>query len=512
MGQQPSSSRDSFGIVPSEPPANADKKLPPQHVNVDDPPSRKERLAVCAPILSAIRPWLFVAGHGVVWPKQSHSLINLASEVPFLEDNPPPPHIHSVLTLALRDGATQEILPFLPRVLETVQTQDNVIVMCQQGVSRSCATAIAILMCRESMSYASAFADVKAARDVCSPNAGFICQLMELHAQRQDQAKRPRVYRFVPHALHDLATNVLKPCWLTPHARIHATPAQVRRRSNGIYVYSESPLTVFLWRGQDATDANVTSATTEVHLWYLHLWGETTMPSVIVEREGAESAAFLSFVQPAALDDATIDFDDVSWTEPPRTRQVEDDLAPSDGLLDSSRKPQLRVIESVDDESWELLQEYDSSDLVPNQVGWLHVPGDRDYIWLGKACKSSWTYDVLVQRVQRDPSIQAGPITISKPRPKAKATADDNVDLNTLGPILLSADDITLIRRDREQQLNKQREYQRKHKEEEKRKRDAMAKRVQDEVVNKLVRSEVMFTLLQEHKENNKLGLSSSSR
>ncbi|KAF0765163.1 hypothetical protein AaE_003005, partial [Aphanomyces astaci] len=258
--------------------------------------------------------------------------------------------------------------------------------MCQQGVSRSCATAIAILMCRESMSYASAFADVKAARDVCSPNAGFICQLMELHAQRQDQAKRPRVYRFVPHALHDLATNVLKPCWLTPHARIHATPAQVRRRSNGIYVYSESPSTVFLWRGQDATDANVASATTEVHLPIdtVQVKGRFSFPNPIV-------AAIMSEVE------------STKSKQKPRYRKK-----PSGG----GDAAALRALQS--DEA--------QASLAPPP-----------------------------------PPQAARTPRKSKPRPKAKATADDNVDLNTLGPILLSSDDITLIRRDREQQLNKQR-------------------------------------------------------
>ncbi|ETW01746.1 hypothetical protein H310_06350 [Aphanomyces invadans] len=101
----------------------------------------------------------------------------------------------------------------------------------------------------------------------------------------------------------------------------------------------------------------------------------------------------------------------------------------------------------------------------------------------------------------------------SKNRSKAKAKGvDDDVDKNALAPTVLDADDITLIRRNREQQLNKQREYQRKHLEDEKRKREirdrqheAMVKRVEDETVNKLVRAEVMFTLLQEHKEKSKL-------
>ncbi|KAF0682686.1 Aste57867_25204 [Aphanomyces stellatus] len=82
---------------------------------------------------------------------------------------------------------------------------------------------------------------------------------------------------------------------------------------------------------------------------------------------------------------------------------------------------------------------------------------------------------------------------------------------------VLDAGDIMQIRRNREQQLNRQREHHReqqnhrKQVEEEKRKRELrekqrelMVKRVEEETVNKLVRAEVMFTLLQEHKDKTK--------
>ncbi|ETW01747.1 hypothetical protein H310_06351 [Aphanomyces invadans] len=425
MGQRASSpaavSTEAFGIVPSAPRKSIGGGRRIQQSAQDvDPPSRKERLAVCAPLLSEIRSWLFVAGHRVQWPQQPHCLVNLASEVPFEPVNPPPANIRHVLTLALRDGATQEIVPFLPRVLDAVQTarsaKDNIIVLCQQGVSRSCATAIAILMCRESLSYEQAFAQVKAARDVCSPNAGFICQLMELHAQRLDPAKRPQVFRYVPHALHDLTTKVLKPCWFSPHTRIHAPPSHVQRRSSCIYLYPVDSLMAYLWRGQDAKEADVALATQDFHKWYLHLWSEPNLPNIVVQWEGRESTAFLAWIQSSRSEGAIlVDYDDVAWSTPSLVHQDEDTTASAGSSLHplpSNAKPQFRVMESVDDESWELLRDYDSSDLLPHLVGWLHVPGDCDYIWIGDACDSNWTDEDLVERVQRDASVSAGPVKV----------------------------------------------------------------------------------------------------
>jgi hypothetical protein len=111
---------------------------------------------------------------------------------------------------------------------------------------------IAALMCQESMTYMAAFAHVKSCRAVCSPNAGFLCQLIELQTQRSDRTKRPLVYQYTSHAQHDLSTWILKPCRL-PNTRTCVEPAHVVRYETGLFLFIEEKQ-LRLWVGRDAHD------------------------------------------------------------------------------------------------------------------------------------------------------------------------------------------------------------------------------------------------------------------
>jgi protein-tyrosine phosphatase len=53
-----------------------------------------------------------------------------------------------------------------------------VLVHCHQGVSRSCSLAIGYLMWAQNMTYQDAYEYVRQRRGICSPNPGFIGQLM----------------------------------------------------------------------------------------------------------------------------------------------------------------------------------------------------------------------------------------------------------------------------------------------------------------------------------------------
>ncbi|KAF0682687.1 Aste57867_25205 [Aphanomyces stellatus] len=425
---RPSSPDHAFAIVPSSksvspssasPSATATRAVkqvtPPSYdsptvytcrASLVEPPSRRDRLAACAPLLSQVRAWLFVAGHGVHWPHTAFALVNLAAEVPFPEENSPPPHIDRILTLALRDGPTQEFLPFLPRVLAVIDGRAAVIMLCQQGVSRSCAMAIAVLMCREGLPYPAVFAQMKAARDICSPNSGFLCQLMELTAQRADAAKRPCVYRYEPHAAHDATTYVLKSC-LHPTTRTQATPRQVCRHPHGVYLYM-APTTVYIWSGRQVNAELGAAADMELRQWYQYVWQEA-MPPVSMIQQGNEPAEFLAWVNSQDVakdaDEGPVDYGDSEWPKsqtPPRPSET----APKplhDDVAIASPKPQFRVITAADD-SWEWLREYDSGDLVSDQVGWLHVPGVCDYVWLGTNHDAAWTNNAIAAKMRAESS------------------------------------------------------------------------------------------------------------
>ncbi|KAF0743062.1 hypothetical protein Ae201684_002120 [Aphanomyces euteiches] len=385
--------------------------------------SRKERLAIFAPLLSSIRPWLFVAGHEVEWPSAHEAmLINLASEVPFLESNLPPGHIRPKLDLALRDGPTQELQPFLPRILEAIEeTKGAVILMCQQGVSRSCAAAIAVLMCHESLSYEVAFSQVKAARDVCSPNAGFICQLMELAIQKNNKSKRPTVFRFTPHAAHDSPTLVLKPC-LVPGTRVLAQPWQVHCYSHGIFLVIATDC-IHLWRGRYSLDTDSNAAVDEIRKWYRYVWCDVdNMPHIVVEREGEESDAFHKITQapPDSIEQGKngFDYEDQSWRKIPDARAVENSKGAPINESECPLKPQFSVLSTIAD-SWERLNDYDSSDLVPDQVGWLNVPDGPSYIWLGRERESSCTPKAIMKKLGEKVDDQANVIIVHEGKESA---------------------------------------------------------------------------------------------
>ncbi|OQR86413.1 hypothetical protein ACHHYP_10580 [Achlya hypogyna] len=372
----PVQATEPFSIVPCEPKGESKQHVPAAQAPLDDSAvmSRAARLALEAPRLSLVRPGLFVAGHGVQWPPATgatYALINCASEVLFPEDNTPPPHVRPVLALALRDGPTQEMLPFLPRVLAALTQHAPAIVLCHVGVSRSCTMVIAALMCTEGLSYTDAFAVVKGARSVCSPNPGFLCQLLELDSYRQDSAKRPRVYAFVPHGTHDPGTWILSACRV-PGGRSFASPSEVHRHPRGVFIYVDATC-LHVWVGAAAPASAVADADHELDELYSYVWRETR-PPVVVERDGVESAAFRMLV---GLTMGTLTYDSHLKEAPPvaLTPSIEPAAVPAAAAV------VFHVVGALD-EDWDQLTEYDSSDLLPHLVGWLHT-ATTEYVWLG---------------------------------------------------------------------------------------------------------------------------------
>jgi hypothetical protein len=68
-----------------------------------------------------------------------------------------------------------------------------------------------------------------------------------------------------------------------------------------------------------------------------------------------------------------------------------------------NRKPELRVITSVDDNEWDWLKEYDQSDLVSDQIAWLYRPGSHvHFVWKGKASHVDWTDDRIQHKINTE--------------------------------------------------------------------------------------------------------------
>ncbi|KAK7692380.1 hypothetical protein QCA50_004005 [Cerrena zonata] len=89
--------------------------------------------------------------------------------------------------LNILDSTSTDIAPHLESTVtwidERLRKGKNVLVHCQQGISRSAAVVIAYLIFKYKMSYDSAFNLVKRKRACIKPNAGFVRALQEWEKQ-----------------------------------------------------------------------------------------------------------------------------------------------------------------------------------------------------------------------------------------------------------------------------------------------------------------------------------------
>lgn len=136
--------------------------------------------------------------------------------------------------LALHDDVHEDLSWFFYQVVAFIRSARDsqhspsarVLVHCHQGISRSCAFAIAFVMHLQQQqgqlaSFRDAMAFVKSKRPIASPNTAFLCQLIEWEHELNtfssfSSASAPpenTLYRLAPHAAHDAATLVLKSCF-----------------------------------------------------------------------------------------------------------------------------------------------------------------------------------------------------------------------------------------------------------------------------------------------------------
>ncbi|CAL1713857.1 unnamed protein product [Somion occarium] len=102
--------------------------------------------------------------------------------------------------LDIMDSTTADLKPHLEATVrwidEKLRKGANVLVHCQQGVSRSAAVVIAYLIYTHNMSYDAAFDLVKRKRACIKPNSGFVRALQEWEKQwRLPRGQRPDIRR-----------------------------------------------------------------------------------------------------------------------------------------------------------------------------------------------------------------------------------------------------------------------------------------------------------------------------
>lgn len=172
------------------------------------------------------------------------------------------------LSLRLVDSKEEDILWFLPQVLhfidEGARQQQNTLVHCEKGISRSCAFAIAYHMWRFRSSFQDSFSFVKSKRSICNPNAGFLCNLIEF--QRflclDSVSPPPLLFRLARHSSFDTSTPVLKLA-IDPSTRQVSLPSIGLLSSRGVFVVVPSRESttrkIFIWKGSTLDNDDLVS-------------------------------------------------------------------------------------------------------------------------------------------------------------------------------------------------------------------------------------------------------------
>ncbi|KAF1318538.1 Dual specificity catalytic domain containing protein, partial [Globisporangium splendens] len=347
-----------------------------------------------------------------------------------------------VLEFALRDDTREDLTWFFYQVIDFVNDAQRsvagkALIHCYQGISRSCAFAVAYVMHQQQqnhheenapLSFRVALAFVKDKRAIASPNTAFLCQLIaweqelaSFTAFSQDTPSRNVLYRLAPHAAHDPETLVLKTCHYavnpegTTASATQQSPVVVTYDarswrpivwSRGIFVFMSSPQEVTIWKGYAC---DIVSGVAEARR---HVKRMIRVRLSFLSRGDAndqENAALheLNIVEideASENDNVVQDYcdrfgyaDELAWMETtspaaPSVMPITSARGNRDGANDvcsyeigaelaalkvQGDKPLLFVLDSIDDDgegSWDQLTEYDSEDLASSDAFLLYVP------------------------------------------------------------------------------------------------------------------------------------------
>jgi protein-tyrosine phosphatase len=223
--------------------------------------------------ISQVAPCLFVSGGKVAASRDilvEHSIQRIvnccASTIPnyFESDSD-----LKYLGLKLLDAKEENINWFVAKVLcfinDGISNHENVLLHCEKGISRSCSFAIAYQMWKYKCNYIDAFSTVQQARSICNPNAGFICNLVELQYVLSVAGipKPTFLFRYSSHSKYDPSTPLLKICMDDTNRKL-LIPNLKYFKSYAVYAVvpgdGKSPSTVYLWRGNEVDDEAVNLA------------------------------------------------------------------------------------------------------------------------------------------------------------------------------------------------------------------------------------------------------------
>ena len=307
-----------------------------------------------------------IAQHGIT------HIVNLAYETI-------PNHFKDTLkylSFKVRDGPCENICFLFYRIFyfiqQAVQGNGRVLVHCHAGVSRSCSMTIAYLMWKNSISYTESFNVVKAKRGVCSPNAGFICQLLEYEKVLLRPNCHPDRCLYTMAVYSNLeSTLVLQPVW-EKGTRDSVTIVSNAFTATGCFVL-QTLTSWFIWKGKDCRLENVLEVCT-LDIENICTFEKRKKMSIVEEIQGHESEAFL-----AHFNDFTIAASSTATSNqlsPPSAPQLDN----SEVIPITKEVPTLWMYTSAS--SFESILNYDSEDLLPDKA-FILLDQNRIFLWIG---------------------------------------------------------------------------------------------------------------------------------
>lgn len=333
------------------------------------------------------------------------------------------------LHLALRDDTREDLTPFLryqaiPFIIkcrqqhvESGKAAAKVLIHCHQGVSRSCAVAIAFVMLDRSMSFREATAFVKQQRPISSPNAAFLCQLIQWGRDLEAIIAQPSTLRYVngllrlaPHASHDSRTLVLKQCGSSTD--VWKEEDAPKLWSGGAYVYEQADGLVAIWVGACCEIKDAARIAREL------LSNAMVVNNFAITRAARNSGLQTNNIPvseirgPSGLDKGKLlEYpEEMHWYQSSTGSStfvdnhgshqsdefVMKDSSPTSLGIES---PQLYVLEALDTDGsgkWDRLKQYDADDLTSEDafllMGYrsdLEEPTWEGFLWIGGQCSHS---------------------------------------------------------------------------------------------------------------------------
>jgi protein-tyrosine phosphatase len=147
------------------------ERLPDEQVLI---PSAKDPIAACV-----FPPHLYLGSQDAAENLSGllDSEIGAILNVSFSDEAFPGRFNYQRLPLYDTEEQTLDLEPHLEFLRTNIEQKRNILVHCNQGVSRSTTVCLAYLMLDHGMSFDEALAQIKAARPSVRPNAGFVARL-----------------------------------------------------------------------------------------------------------------------------------------------------------------------------------------------------------------------------------------------------------------------------------------------------------------------------------------------